>query len=259
MTLTEADWEGELGSALGYVVRVEYTRARSSPIQLRHARPAELRERPELAQGWVVRLHRVFAEAPPTIRADLASWIRVGRRARRACRELGAWTQQAITSLPTQPAPRARLEAKGLAHDLDELAKGLLSVEFRDDFDLFRQPPPMTWGRRVKSRTRGRLNLGSFSPRTGIVRIHPVLDQEAVPSWLVRYVLFHELLHAALPSERDASGRIRHHGPIFRRREREYSDYGRALEWERKYLPRLLRSAKSGKPMRGAWWSPTPR
>ena len=29
--------------------------------------------------------------------------------------------------------------------------------------------------------------------------IHPVLDQRSVPEWFVKYLLFHEILHAALP------------------------------------------------------------
>lgn len=252
MTLrtSQAQWAAELTAALGYAVLVEFSRSRSTPIQLRHARPAELKENPALAKGWVVRLHEMFADAPPEIREDLASWIRAGRRARRACRDLGAWTELALKELPVRPPRRVRLEPQGNAHDLVEIANSLLAEEFADDFDGERPAPPVTWGRRGKSKTRGRLQLGSFSPTTGVVRIHPVLDQEAVPRWLVRYVLFHELLHAALPTERDAAGRARHHGPRFREREKTYVDYERALTWERRHLGKLLRSARAGKPLR---------
>ena len=59
--LSEEDWEAELGEALGYAVRVRYGRSRTSPIQPRPAPPAELAEAPELRQGWVIRLHRIFA------------------------------------------------------------------------------------------------------------------------------------------------------------------------------------------------------
>jgi hypothetical protein len=31
-----------------------------------------------------------------------------------------------------------------------------------------------------------------------VVRVHRVLDAHDVPEWFVRYVLFHELLHAEL-------------------------------------------------------------
>ena len=76
------------------------------------------------------------------------------------------------------------------------------------------------------------------------MRIHPVLDREAVPSWYVRYILFHELLHAALPSEPRPRERCIHHGAEFRRRERGYTDYGRASRWEKENLSRLIRLAR---------------
>ena len=252
MPFSEEEWEAELEAALGYPVQVRYGRSRTSPVQLRAADKNELALRPALRSGWVVRLHSIFAEAPPSIRADLASWIRVGRRARRACQELGAWTEGALEALPPAPARQPRIVPRGETHDLEPLRHELSASHFAGEFDLYRPLPPATWGRRVKSRARGRLHLGSFSPRTGVVRLHPVLDQPAVPQWLVRYVLFHELLHAALPDEQDSSGRKLHHGPLFRSRERAYVDYERAVASERKNIGRLLRSARSGRPMR-AW------
>lgn len=251
MPLTERDWEVELGEALGHPVLVRFGRSRTSPIQLRGPRRAELAAHPEVRDGWVVRLHRVFAEAPEGIRTDLASWIRVGGRARRASRNLGEWTEAALAALPPKASPRRRLEPRGAVHDLEELRDELLPRHFEgDDFDLFNPVPPITWGRRGKSRTRGRLHLGSYSQRTGIVRLHPVLDQAGVPRWFVRYVLFHELLHAALGVSGAEGEEIRPHGSKFQARERAYPDYPRALEWEAANLSRLLRSARSGRPMR---------
>ncbi len=247
MPLTERDWEEELREALGHAVEVRYGRSRTSPIQLRGARRDELARRPELRAGWVIRLHRIFADAPAPMRANLAAWIRVGGRARRASRELGEWTEAALATLPPKEPPRRRLEPRGEVHDLEEIRDELLAEHFAGDFDLFTPVPPITWGRRGKSRSRGRLHLGSYSPRTGVVRVHSVLDQRAVPRWFVRYVLFHELLHAVLHDDRDP----RPHGPEFLRRERAYPDYRRALAWEEENLGKLLRSARANRAMRG--------
>jgi len=95
------------------------------------------------------------------------------------------------------------------------------------------------------------LELGSFDPETRIVRVHPVLDQPFVPRFFVRYVLFHELLHAALDGqEKSRAGRRRHHGPRFRQAENAYVDYERALEWQEQHVGALIRSARTGKPVR---------
>ncbi len=249
----EAEWEAELTASLGYAVRVEFMRARSSPIQLRHPRPEELREQPRLKGGWVVRLHKVFEQAPPEIRKDLASWIRVGRRAPRACRELGSWIELALGELPKRAPRRVHLQPIGKTHDLRTIAAGLWDTEFRGEFGDECKAPGLTWGKRAKSRSRGSIQLGSYNSTQNLVRIHPVLDQPAVPRWVIRYVLFHELLHAAIPSERSrAGGNILHHGPRFRRREEVYVDYKRALEWEAQHLPKLLRSARANKPLRSS-------
>ena len=247
--LGEKDWEAELREALGYAVRVRYGRSRTSPIQLRAARPAEVRESSELRKGWVIRLHRVFAGAPPAVRANLVKWIRVGGRAPRAGRELGEWMEEAIAALPERRPRRHHLDARGKYHDLEGIRDELLVTHFAGNFDLFTPIPPVTWGRRGQSQTRGGLHFGSYSPGTGLVRLHSVLDQEAVPRWFVRYVLFHELLHAALTGERDTEGRV--HGAEFTRRERAYPEYRRALEWEARHLPKLVRSARGGKPVPG--------
>jgi len=245
-SLDEEAWAAELSAALGYTVRVDFTRARSAPVQLRHPTRDDLRRTPALRGGWIVRLHGIFAEAPPEVRADLASWIRVGRRARRACRELDAWMEARLRELPPRPRRRVTLDTEGAVHDLLALRDSLLDAEFSRDFDDDSPPPDITWGRRGPSKTRGRLQLGSYAPHRHLVRVHPVLDQHAVPAWLVRYVLFHELLHASLPKEVDAAGRVRHHGPEFRRRESAYPDYQRAVAWEAAHLGKLLRSARRG-------------
>jgi hypothetical protein len=78
------------------------------------------------------------------------------------------------------------------------------------------------------------------------VRIHPALDRGDVPEWFVRYVLMHEILHAALPPRLGKGRRWVHHGPEFRAREGEYVDYQRALKWEERNLPRLIRQARRG-------------
>jgi hypothetical protein len=62
----------------------------------------------------------------------------------------------------------------------------------------------------------------------------------------VRYVLFHELLHAIHPPRRDENRRWIHHGREFRRRERAYPGYAVAIEWEKRHIPALIRSARRG-------------
>lgn len=224
--MTPRQWEAWLADRLGRRVDVAYGRARTAPVQVVDDR-----------RTLRVRLHRFFADAPPEVRDALAAWLRAGRRARGACRQLDAWIDARLEALPPPPPRRTKLQTRGDHHDLAALAAPLFLTDFVLDFEE-RDRPKVTWGRRGRSRARRSLHLGSYARGGHIVRIHPVLDRPSVPAWFVRYVLFHEILHAALPGAE--------HGPAFRARERTYPDYRRATHWQRAHISGLIREARRG-------------
>lgn len=243
--LEPEDWEARLQRELDYPVRVVYSRARRYVLRIQDlaSAPRALRRPP--GQGILVRMSAFFAEAPPDVQGAVVSWIRSGQRARRANRLLDEWTNACVERLARE-APRAiRARPRGRHHDLSAPAEALRREHFADEFPRAADLPAITWGRRGKSRTRRSLQLGIYDFRARVVRLHRVLDQAAVPAWFVRYVLFHELLHAALG---DQDGE-RHHGPAFRTRERRYPDYAAAVAWEREHLGALIRSARTGQPI----------
>ena len=227
-----------LSRRLGDRWTVSFGRSRTAPVQARHT-----------SEGWELRLHRMFASAPNEVLDALARWLAVGRRARRASRLLDEWIH---TELESSDPPRrpTRLEPVGRTHDLAAMAESALALDFAGEFGAEHPAPVVTWGRRARSRSRRSLRLGSFDPETHLVRIHPVLDQAAVPTWFVRFVLKHEILHAVLPPYRGPDGRWIHHGPDFRRRERAWPEYSAAVSWEERNLPRLIRSAREGTALR---------
>ncbi|MFB3066930.1 MAG: hypothetical protein ACE10D_10510 [Planctomycetota bacterium] len=229
-------WESFLAEQLQRVVRVSYSRARNTPVEAVFEGPV-----------MRLRLHRFFAGAPESVRGSLAAWLRSGRRARRASTELDAWIDAQREALPPQKRRRPRLTTAGTHHDLAALATELFATEFSEDF-IVRRRPAITWGRRARSQARRSLTLGSYDPHTHIVRIHPTLDSAKVPEWFVRYLLFHEILHAALEHEPACDGSHRFHGSAFRRREEAYRDYERALRWQNRHLPRLIKHARKGSP-----------
>jgi hypothetical protein len=172
--------------------------------------------------------------------------MRSGKRARAACARLDRWIDEAVRDLP--PSRRTKVRPQGDVHDLEPPCAELLRDEFAGESPLEGRPwPEVTWGRR-SGRARYSLRLGSFEPSANLIRVHPVLDQEAVPASFVRYILFHELLHAVVPSTR-GRGKAQHHPPEFQRRERAYGGYAEAVAWQDRRLAALLRSARTGRPM----------
>ncbi len=241
-----------LSRTLEAPVQVELGRSRTRPVQAKALRPGTFAQ-----GGAALRLHRMFLDAPDDIIVDMGQWLRVGKRARGACARLDAWMNQALEALPS-PAPReVTLRPAGRAHDLTALQREVILAEFPDSFALppaagewplqdsaqtkDRLPlPAITWGRGSTRRKTRSLRLGSFVGESNLIRIHPKLDRPSVPARFVRYIVFHELLHALYPSHKDPAGRWVHHTRAFRTREAQYPDYAWALRWEREQLFRVL-------------------
>lgn len=243
------DWARFLTERLDLDVSVTFGRSRSAPVQARSARS----HRSPGTYVWEIRLHVMFLEAPEAVREALVKWLRAGRRATKAGPVLDRWIHEQVAALPPK-VRRLTLEPKGLVHNLTDLAAPLFDGEFGPEFRACpatsKEPtnlrPGISWGRRTRSRSRRSLRLGSFEPESRVVRIHPVLDQEAVPAWFVTFVLKHEILHSVIDAYRDESGRWVHHGPEFRRREASWPEYEPSMAWERRNLARLIRSAREG-------------
>lgn len=218
-----------LSARAGRHVDVRFGRSRTLPVQLSRT-----------GNVYRVRLHAFFAEAPQPVVRALATWVACGRRDRDAVALLDAWIDAALDRLPARPKQAPRPQPVGAVHDLVALSREVRAGGWLDD--LAREPG-LGWGR-PHGRARHSLQLGLYDPDVDHVRIHPVLDHGTVPAWFVRSVLFHELLHAALPPRRDARGRWVKHGPEFRRRERAHPDHARAEAWLAANISRLIAAAR---------------
>lgn len=204
------------------------------------------------ADGVVVRVHRCFAAAPVTVMPALATLIAPAPASRRRRSKQDARARRAALALV-----RAYFEAntersasstnvtmpKGRFFDLEALRDEINRAYFEDRLTV-----AITWGRWGTRRRRARtasIRLGSYDPIQGLVRIHPTLDAEDVPRYVVASVVHHEMLHAALPPRSEGGRRVLH-GPDFRRRERQFRDHARAERWIARHLDRLLvsRSAR---------------
>jgi hypothetical protein len=96
------------------------------------------------------------------------------------------------------------------------------------------------------------VQFGSYDIHLDTIRIHPVLDDPRVPLAFTHFVVYHEMLHAALGVREGPGGRCIHHGADFRERERAFPLYAEAIRWERENLDKILTLA-SGRKRR---WTP---
>lgn len=171
-----------------------------------------------------VRLHRIFASAGSQVLDEIVSFLSRRKGAmpcfRRFVRDHGE-------QLRKRPPNRVRARTRGRVYDLREFYRELNEEYFDNMVNA-----AITWGSSNSRDVVRKRTLGSYSGRSHTIRINPVLDKSSVPGYVVAYVVYHEMLHAAMGVSRQGGRRIVH-SREFRKRERLFRDYEKAMAWER--------------------------
>jgi hypothetical protein len=134
-------------------------------------------------------------------------------------------TRARLLRLRSKRARRSDHRPTGAHHDLDPLFAAL-NAQY---FDGALSKPRLGWSKRV-----WRTQLGCFDPALQQILINRQLDHPGVPECVVAYVLYHEMLHVKHPMK-FARCRRESHSPEFRKEEKRFADYDRAM----KFLKRL--------------------
>ncbi len=186
------------------------------------------------------RVHHMFLDAPGEVVRALAAFAGTARGSAARRREAGTRIDGFVRHNRARiSAPRAdRLQAKGRVHDLQEIFDALNAGHFGGTIEARIGWGPVRCGRRRRT-----VKTGVYVQDARVIRIHPTLDRPAVPRFYVAAVVFHEMLHQAIPA-RDVNGRRIVHGPDFRHHERAYPDHERAKAWEERNLALLLSSPR---------------
>lgn len=215
---------------IGKPISVTLTRNRKRLVSVR-----------QQGKYYTVRIHETLAEAPSPVIDALARFVSEG------CRESGRMVRDHLAATAAHEPPPLRpvpLRPAGRHHHL----ASMLTVVLAHFSGLPR--PGITWGpRRQPGRTN--IRLGSYDPKRRLIRINPVLDHPDVPDFVLRYVVWHELVHHQLM----ANGAGHGHGPHFSAIERRCPDMPAALVWQRESLWERVADARciqrKGRPARG--------
>lgn len=217
----------ELIERTGIRLRLHITNNRSTMMALR----------PDHRSGGMrLRLHLMFLKAPEAVRAALATWILHPRSKAAGTVLNGFIREQRVQVKPAARRP-VRLRTRGRYFDLRQIFDEV-NAQFFESGIIAR----ITWGNMPGLSRRRSIRFGSYLAEDNLIRIHPLLDQDFVPAFFVRYIVFHEMLHAFLGIEETPSGRRLVHPPKFRKIEKGYPGYERAAAWcaEEKNLRRFL-------------------
>lgn len=185
---------------------------------------SSIRLRDSLAR---VHISDLLSDAPPLVLEALAEILLCNVYRRRPSREARECYLAYVLSPPirrkTEATRRKRgrkrlLEARGRHFDLAEILEGLKRRFFRSELPRLR----VGWTSR-----RSRTILGHYDSAHRTISISRWLDSPRVPRYLVEYLVFHEMLHAVYPVERDGHRRVVHSRP-FHAAEKKFPKYDQA-------------------------------
>ena len=226
----------DFSAILGSPIRLTVTDNRSSMFSFREPR----------GELMTVRLHHMFLDAPPSIVEDLVAFTRGGPQRRAASDRIDRFIEDNIDRLrPFESTFRPRkVHSLGRFWDLKAIFDTLNARFFGGRIEA-----QIGWGRLPKKRNRRTIRLGVYDPRARMIRVHPALDHPDVPAYFIEFIVFHEMLHQAVPAA-EKNGRQAFHGQAFRERERAFPDYERAIRWEKAHIRRLIDEMPLSSPAR---------
>lgn len=216
-TLSLTRLEEELETRSGLKLRIRLNNNYSTMLSVRRDNKKEAR----------VSLHRMFLDAPRNVVLALASFIRGSRKKTTTGPVIRAFIEEKISCLDyTDRLDRQKLTVVGRYHDLEELYQQVNEEYFHSSLNL-----NITWfGKEALKPTRS-ITYGLYLETLKLIKIHRRLDRPEVPSYVIAFVIYHEMLHHVCSPQMNHLGRLQVHTEEFKRREKEFRQYREAQRW----------------------------
>jgi hypothetical protein len=192
----------------------------------------------------------IFGAAPASIKKALIEWAMLPRARRtRAAQKRKRDLERMIWEYYRRecPAPRkqrredpARLsrDTRGCRYDLREVCQTINQRYFQNAIVTI-----IRWGSYASLTSYQSRKIDLQGKPFFCITIAGVYDHPDVPRCAIEAIVYHEMLHIAIPP-RSGNGRTIIHGPEFRRAERAFPHYRQWRDWEAEALRRIHRAMK---------------
>ncbi|MEW6600366.1 MAG: SprT-like domain-containing protein [Nitrospirota bacterium] len=172
-----------------------------------------------------IRAHRIFLSAGSEVLDEIGSFI---RNSRTKTPQIRHFIKQNFNQLRKRPPRKVSIKTDGNRYDLQKIFQSINTKYFEG-----RVASLITWGLKGPRRVAARRTLGSYCGDNNMIRINPMLDNKRIPRYFLEFIVYHEMLHADLGIKTDGARRLMHSAE-FRRREKMFEHYDRAIAWEKK-------------------------
>ena len=161
-------------------------------------------------------LHQHFLQCDQEIIDDVVSMLK-GKRG------LSARSRSLLFSME-HPIKEVELEPIGRCWNLNDLYE-----EVEEDY-FSNLGLKITWfGEPVKKR--GRITLGQYDSASKLIKVHRLLDSDKIPKFLLKFIIYHEILHSIYSPKPHLRGYLSIHPKEFKTKEKEFKEYGAAQSW----------------------------
>jgi len=175
-----------------------------------------------------VRLHRMFLSAGNEVLREIGDYIKKRKADTPGIKQ---FIEENAGVIKRGKPRKIRIRTGGNHRDLREIFQSV-----NEEYFAGRVTARITWGLKGPRRAARSRTLGSYCCSTHLIRINPILDSRHVPKYFLSYIVYHEMLHADM-KDCTKEGRRSVHGKEFKRREKKFKDYQKALEWEKRRWP----------------------
>lgn len=170
-----------------------------------------------------LRLHRMFLHADSLVMSEIVSYV---KNRKGAMPHFRSYIRDNRAQLSPKPVRKVPLRTKGKFHDLCGLYDEINREYFGGGITA-----AITWGSRSPRAAVRKRTVGSYSERSNLIRINPVLDKKNVPRCYIAFIVYHEMLHASMGTPLRGKRRSVH-SRDFRKREKLFKEYDKAMAWD---------------------------
>lgn len=172
-----------------------------------------------------VSLHRMFLQAPQNIMEALACYIK--KKNEKISPNIKSFIDDNVKKLDySHLIDPTHLSIEGKIYHLEHIFK-----DVNDEYFSGTLPLRITWFGHPDQRNRSKITFGLYFDPLKLIKVHRMLDNTFFPEYLVRFVVYHEMLHYVCPAYRDLSGIQRIHSKEFKMKEREFKQYHCVQKW----------------------------
>ncbi len=179
-----------------------------------------------------LRIHSCFIRAPEQIIEAIAQYI-TGKRKRYNRNKIIAFARRTFS---TQLPECTETDYKGKFYNLKQIFDQLNKTYFNNSIKC-----DISFSRRFSGKRTRSIVFGNYNPGKNLIRINRALDSESVPEFFIRYIIFHEMLHAHIYLSGMNSSR---HTKIFKKKENRYPELKLAEQWKKNNLGLFIHSHK---------------